>query len=365
MNVDIGTYSIDIFAGRPLQEFLDQRLAKLVEEVRSVDAMSLDPDSYVEDLVRRYSLSAPVLEWGQMKVSEREELIPAERFPRFGFRVTPGQRYPRQVVSFHVSLRGDQNLLGYRPSTFLLWTYPVRYGRGELAFELVNFTGLDALNREATEIQENIERQRRAVADQIEKFNGSLKNTASAQVSKRLERASALQSLELPIRSAEPDRPPPGGQELEQRRTGRTPKHAEPGFAYDVALSYASEDAEPVDTLAALLRDAGYRVFYDRYESASLWGRDLATHLADVYMTQARYCVVFASAPYAGKVWTNRERQAALARAVKEKGEPYILPVRIDDTEIPGLLPTIRYLDLRELAIEEVFRQLVEKLKRG
>lgn len=34
-----------------------------------------------------------------------------------------------------------------------------------------------------------------------------------------------------------------------------------------------------------------------------------------------------------------------------------------DDTEIPGILPTVGYLDLRENCIEEIIDILIKKLK--
>ena len=45
-----------------------------------------------------------------------------------------------------------------------------------------------------------------------------------------------------------------------------------------------------------------------------------------------------------------------------EENEEYILPVRLDDTEIPGILPTIGYLDLRSMSIDKIYQALVEKL---
>jgi hypothetical protein len=42
---------------------------------------------------------------------------------------------------------------------------------------------------------------------------------------------------------------------------------------------------------------------------------------------------------YASKLWTNHERKAAQARALLTDAE-YVLPIRLDKTEIPGLLPT-------------------------
>ena len=130
---------------------------------------------------------------------------------------------------------------------------------------------------------------------------------------------------------------------------------------YDVALSFAGEDRQHAKALAALLKAGGYWFFYDENELAQLWGKNLYDYLSSVYKDRARYCVMFLSQHYERKLWTNHERQMAQARAFQENRE-YILPVRLDDTEIPGIPPTVGYLDLRSMTIEEVYEALVMKL---
>ena len=130
---------------------------------------------------------------------------------------------------------------------------------------------------------------------------------------------------------------------------------------YDVALSFAGEDRQYAEKLAKLLQSGGYSVFYDEYEPARLWGRNLYDYLSSIYKDRARYCVMFLSKHYKRKLWTNHERQNAQARAFEDNQE-YILPVRVDDTEIPGILPTTGYLDLRSRTIEEIYQILVDKL---
>lgn len=55
---------------------------------------------------------------------------------------------------------------------------------------------------------------------------------------------------------------------------------------------------------------------------------------------------MFISDFYSKKLWPNLERQSMQARAFQEN-EEYVLPARFDDTVIPGILPTIGYIDLR------------------
>jgi hypothetical protein len=132
-------------------------------------------------------------------------------------------------------------------------------------------------------------------------------------------------------------------------------------FDYDVCLSFAGENRDYVSKCAEVLRNKGIRVFYDEYEEAELWGKDLYSHLHDIYSSFARYCVVFISEHYAKKLWTNHERRAAQARAFEENSE-YILPARFDDTPIAGLPDTVGYIDLEGRSPEDLAALIVEKL---
>jgi hypothetical protein len=139
----------------------------------------------------------------------------------------------------------------------------------------------------------------------------------------------------------------------------KTPTQTSPQF--DVALSFAGEDRDYVEAVAAALQGKGARVFYDRYEEVELWGKDLYQHLSDIYKNRARFTVIFVSRHYAAKLWTRHELKSAQARAFEES-EAYILPARFDDTEIPGILPTVGYLDLRQKTPEQVAEAICKKL---
>ena len=134
-------------------------------------------------------------------------------------------------------------------------------------------------------------------------------------------------------------------------------------FEYDICLSFAGEQREYVEQVAGELTSRGFRVFFDDYERVALWGKDLYTYLSDIYENQSRFCIIFASKEYAKKVWTNRERESAQARALKENQE-YILPVRFDDTPIPGLLDTIAYIDATQTSPTQLSNAINEKVGR-
>lgn len=131
---------------------------------------------------------------------------------------------------------------------------------------------------------------------------------------------------------------------------------------YDVCFSFATEQRDYVERVAKALRERQVKVFYDQYEQASLWGKNLYEHLDFVYRKASRFCVLFASADYAIKVWTNHERRSAQARALESVELEYLLPARFDDTEVPGLLSSVGYIDLKKCQPERLADLIVEKL---
>jgi hypothetical protein len=160
----------------------------------------------------------------------------------------------------------------------------------------------------------------------------------------------------------ERDRPPKLG--YRPRSSELVPEHLEWGrekMKYDVAISFAGEQREEARAIAECLKDTGLEVFFDEYNDADLWGKDLYEHLSDVYQNQAQYCLILVSRAYADKVWTTHERKSAQARALREKRE-YILPVRFDDTELPGLLPTVGYLDFTRYGAAGVCKAFLRKI---
>jgi hypothetical protein len=130
---------------------------------------------------------------------------------------------------------------------------------------------------------------------------------------------------------------------------------------YDVCLSSAAAQRLYVVEVAEGLHAAGVNVFCDFFETAELWGKDLVEHLDEIYRNRSRYCVLFASQAYADRMWTNHERRSAQARAILQRSE-YILPVRCDDAEIPGLLSTVGILDARVLSPAELVAEILRKL---
>jgi internalin A len=133
---------------------------------------------------------------------------------------------------------------------------------------------------------------------------------------------------------------------------------------YEVALSFAGEDRDFVKEVYEELKKQNVSVFYDKDEDVSiyLWGKDLIQTLDNVYRKLSKCVIMFISEHYQRKVWTKLESRSALANALNEQRE-YVLPARFDNTEIPGLLPTVATVDLTKETAQTFAQKIIRKLK--
>lgn len=136
-------------------------------------------------------------------------------------------------------------------------------------------------------------------------------------------------------------------------------------ITYDVALSFAGEEREYVEKVANYLNEnSTIKYFYDKHEVVTLWGEELVEHLHMVLSKASKYCVMFISKNYKDKVWPTHEKRSALEKQVKSKGR-YILPVRFDDTELPGLQSTIGYINAADYSPEQLGELIIKKTEQA
>ena len=130
---------------------------------------------------------------------------------------------------------------------------------------------------------------------------------------------------------------------------------------YEVALSFAGEQRLYVEEVAHALQSRGISVFYDKFETVRLWGKHLAEELQSVYEGRASLAVMFISTDYVENMRPRHERRAMLSRAVSER-EAYVLPVRFDDVDVPGLSGDLDYLRAEDHSPAELAAMIGEKL---
>lgn len=131
---------------------------------------------------------------------------------------------------------------------------------------------------------------------------------------------------------------------------------------FDVALSFSGAQRSYVETVATALAPWGARVFYDADFEIEMWGSNLVEYLQDVYQNKARFVVMFISKEYATAAYPTKERRSAFSGELH--GSSTVLPVRFDDTEVPGLDRDALYVDARVRTPEEVAELIARKLER-
>lgn len=132
-------------------------------------------------------------------------------------------------------------------------------------------------------------------------------------------------------------------------------------FEYDVALSFAQEDRPHAEELGSMLGARKMKVLYEETQAAELGGGDFVTHLAELYRTKARYCVMLISEHYPLKAWTEVERTDAQEHALRDANE-YLVPILLDDRAVPGITESSGYRDLRRHSMESIADLLEGKL---
>jgi hypothetical protein len=128
-----------------------------------------------------------------------------------------------------------------------------------------------------------------------------------------------------------------------------------------VYLSYAHADSAIVRRVADGLTSAGIRVWFDYMLELDVpWMQEVERELST-----ADFMVFFISPESLRSSLVSRELQVALHRQVSGEGGAVILPILLQNADVPPLLRQYQWLDLRGGDIEEGVRQLVEAIQYG
>ncbi|MFC1410739.1 TIR domain-containing protein [Streptacidiphilus sp. N1-12] len=135
---------------------------------------------------------------------------------------------------------------------------------------------------------------------------------------------------------------------------------------YDLAVSFAGEHRDYVERAVRSCQQRGLRVFYDRDMNNEWWGRSFIREQREVYSSRTRYFVPFISTEYLAKPIPMDEFSAAMMTAVKQ-GDGYILPVLMDEVQVPSdlLHPHIHYLRAKDYSPEQLAEQLHARVRQA
>lgn len=134
-------------------------------------------------------------------------------------------------------------------------------------------------------------------------------------------------------------------------------------YRFDFAISFSRECRELAEGLTELLVAQGAKVFYDNAYLHHLLGKHLDDELGWAFGSATRFFVPIVSAGYTRRTWPQYEWSIAKLEADRRQ-EEFILPLRVDDSLLVGLLDTTGNLDFRNFSLEEVADILLRKLEK-
>jgi hypothetical protein len=138
----------------------------------------------------------------------------------------------------------------------------------------------------------------------------------------------------------------------------RTAGTSSPDTRIRALISYSHRDDRAAEALARRLGVEGLVPWFDKWEIRA--GDSLPGKIEEGFNTTDA-CLVLWSAAYPKGKWCTEEMETAINKRV-ETGYR-IIPVKLDQTPLPGLLAKLRYVDLSDWnRFEEGIREIVQSI---
>ena len=199
-----------LFNEGSLRDVLEGRSKKLKAEIEAQDRnylLNANETQLIQHFTDKYRVEPLEIHADRIYASDREELIPAERFDNFRFNVERGGKYRKQIVTYHIPFTGDQDLLRYAPSTRILWTQEVNVTNEEILFDLINWSDdATTIARDAESFLNSVKTQAGHVATEVNAFNARFDAEVAGVIKSRkaelLRKSSLLASLGVPLKKS-------------------------------------------------------------------------------------------------------------------------------------------------------------------
>lgn len=162
----------------------------------------------------------------------------------------------------------------------------------------------------------------------------------------------------LPVKEPEtPDVPPTLPTELPETPSSMSTKR------FKIALSFPGEYRDFVEQVAARLADQVGRdqVLYDKYYEAEFARPDLDTYLQRLYHDESELIAVFLCADYERKEWCGLEWRA-VRDLIKKRQASTVMPLRFDDTAIPGLFSIDGYVWIDSRTPQQIAELILQRM---
>ena len=119
-------------------------------------------------------------------------------------------------------------------------------------------------------------------------------------------------------------------------------------FEYDVVIAFSAPDRSTAEEFAILLAERNIKSSLDELRDPDMGSTGPAAHLAETFGRKARFYLLLISRSFPQTHWKDVEQLTSLT-----PGSSF-LPVRLDDTDMPGLEDPAQVKDLRSHSKQEI-----------
>ena len=381
--------SFSIFMGDQVNDYLAQKrkaLQKTIERIKAEDFLELDERDLINDLVERFKVDAPIIDFENITISDYEKEIPAVQFPQT-FYVRPGKSYLKQVVVYHLPFRGNVELFRFTPSNFMLWSPEVYIEDQNVCFEFVNFGDMEEIKREAQRSIDAIKFFSNALLQDVGSYDAQLRGNVEQMVKARkqkiLDSNNMLAALGRPINSNSftfglRQNPFGGGAKAatvegeikvkdevggssvkgvrELAKQANTSKSTQ---RLRVFLCHSSGDKPQVRDVYKRLTAEGIEAWLD--EESLLPGQDWELEISRAIRSTHVVIVCLSKNSTTKRGYVQKEIKFALDEADKQpEGTIFIIPVKVEECDLPNRLRRYHTVNLFE---ERGFEKLMRALR--
>ncbi len=382
--------SFSMFMGDQVNDFLAQKrkaLQSTIEHIKAEDFLELDEMDLINDLVDKFKVDAPVIDFENISVSSYEKQIPAEHFPQ-GIYVRQGKSYLKQVVIYHLPFTGNDELFRFTPSHFMLWSPEVYIEDQNVCFEFVNFGGdIEEIKREAQRSIDAIKFFSNALLQDVGSYDAQLRGNVEQMVKARkqkiLDDNSKLAALGRPINNkrftfglgqnpllvgAKAASVDDGRKEIDKGGEVRAEgvrelaKEADTNTSIQrlrVFLCHSSGDKPQVRGVYKRLTAEGIEAWLD--EENLLPGQDWELEISRAIRSTHVVIVCLSQNSTTKRGYVQKEIKFALDEADKQpEGTIFIIPVKVEECDLPDRLRRYHTVNLFE---ERGFEKLMRALR--
>jgi hypothetical protein len=119
-------------------------------------------------------------------------------------------------------------------------------------------------------------------------------------------------------------------------------------FEYDVVIAFSAPDRSTAEEFARLLAERNIKISLDELNAPDVGSMQPAAHLAETFGRKARYYLLLISQSFPRTNWQD------VGLLTDPTQGSSVLPVRLDDTDLPGMEDPTQIKDLRSHSIQEI-----------